>query len=85
MNLYKLTQSDSVGSNMYDSCVVCAASEADARLIHPQERWGADYDREWNVYDWAIKPDRVTVHMIGEADASVPAGVVCASYIAGFE
>ena len=82
MNLYLLSQAHNGGHDTYDSCVVCAASEAEARLIHPQEQQAVDYDRAWDLYDW-VQPDQVTVMLVGVADAAIPTGVVCASYNAG--
>ena len=83
MNLYLITQDVTCGYDTYDSCVVCAASEADARLIHPQERYAVSYGRNWDRHTWADRPDQVTAKLLGVADASLHAGVVCASYNAG--
>lgn len=82
MNLYLLHQDINGGFDTYDSCVVCAASEAEARWIHPQERDPVDYDREWGLHNW-VNPDQVTAQLLGVADAAIPAGVVCASFNAG--
>jgi len=35
MNIYKLSQNINDDYNTYDSCVVCAENEEEARLIHP--------------------------------------------------
>ena len=83
MNLYLLSQDSNGGYDTYDSCVVCAASEAAARLIHPQEQHAVDYKRGWDIYDWAKTPEQVTVVLLGVANAAIPAGVVCASFNAG--
>ena len=37
MNLYKVSQNINNGYDTYDSVVVCAESEKEARLIHPSE------------------------------------------------
>lgn len=88
MNIYLLTQNDAKGWNTYDSCVVVAANEQEARNIHPYSHsvfchpnidlWCADSHRTW-----ASSPDLVTVIRIGIASEDQVAGVVCASFNAG--
>lgn len=88
MNLYLISQSANGGYDTYDSAVVCAENEADARTIHPcgdsphyvvppgkgvtDQRFGT----------WTSQ-DNVTVELLGVAEGSVPRGVVLASYNAG--
>lgn len=95
MNLYLISQEANAEYGTYDSAVVCAASEDDARLIHPAgspvrrmrpPAWG-DHDGEvgwsWADDEWT-SPDQVTVQLIGRAaDHIKPGTVVCASYNAG--
>ena len=40
MNLYLLTQEDASGYDTYDSCVVAAKNEEDAKQIVPRNCWG---------------------------------------------
>ena len=58
MNIYRLTQTDNVGYDSYDSMVVVAENEKDARRIHPNQilEVRGDLDRdEW--FTWAGAPD----------------------------
>jgi len=98
VNLYLVSQTVNDGYDTYDSAVVAAESEADARLIHPGDRCQADVvnDRWIEHYsdgtlrvlpeflqDWASRPSRVSVQLIGVAVEGTEAGVICASFIAG--
>jgi hypothetical protein len=93
MQIYHL-KGTAQGYDTYSDCVVIAASEADARLMHPNGyEWPAqamtadtsdylDYS-DWS--DWAEHgPKTVTVEVIG---TTLPwdneARVVCASFHAG--
>lgn len=78
--LWKLEQDENDGYDTYDSAVVCAVSEAEARKIYPGKYgdWGGNYG------PWADSPDQVTVTKIGVADPKLePGTVICASYNAG--
>ncbi len=77
-NLYLLTNETVNGYDTYDSCIVCAETEDEAKLITPDGdtySWG-------NV--WCNTPDEVICICIGKADSSVELGsVVIASFNAG--
>ena len=76
--LWLLSQSVNNGYDTYDSAVVAARTEDEARHIYPG---GHSFD--WATCFWA-SPDHVVVQRIGIADESVAAGtVVCASFNAG--
>jgi hypothetical protein len=80
MNLYLLTQDENRGYDTYDSCVVAAETEYDARLITPS------YLGKWSKYsysDWASCPENVKVKLIGTAIEGVAVGVVISSFNAG--
>ena len=80
MKLYLLSQSINKGYDTYNSCVVCAENEEDAKTIHPNG-YG---DNSWiNSNDWAEKPEQVNVKYIGEAAPGMKKGIVCASFNAG--
>jgi len=90
MKIYLLTQTACVGWDTYSSCVVIAASERDARRMHPDggdllPRTINEGDGPWGVgVSWPDDPDEVTVTLLGEAhDDHYEARVVCASYHAG--
>jgi len=78
MQLYLLQQDENCGYDTYDSCVVVAETEDDARLINPDGKWG----RTWTA--WCKKPEEVAVTELGEAAYGLKGGtVVCASFNAG--
>lgn len=78
LRLWLIMQDEEAGYDTYDGAVVCAASEGDARRIHP-----CGSDDGWGRMDayWAKDPERVTARMIGTAAPGVPPGVVLASFI----
>ncbi len=84
MKLYVISQKVNNNWDTYDSAVVSAENEEDARLIHPS----ADYaDDEWpkNISKdstWALPKD-VMVEYIGEAKEGIEKGVIVASFNAG--
>lgn len=79
MKLWLLSQNDRTGYGVYDSMVVTANTEDQARLILPRE------NRNWedNNYYWASKPELVTVQLIGTAVRGTKQGVVITSFNAG--
>lgn len=76
LNLYLIHQDVNNDFDTYDSAVVAAESDDDARSIHPS---GND---EWDDDTWC-KPDQVKVTMIGKAEDNMKRGVICASFNAG--
>lgn len=80
MNLYLISQEVNTDYDTYDSAVVCAESEEAARTTHPS---GSEWDGTFGRYSsWSALAD-VKVKVIGIADATIPCGVVCASFNAG--
>ena len=78
MNL--LSQTKVNGYDTFDSCVVAAVSEEEARSMHPSG--GFVQDRS-NSYSWPTKGDDVKVTLLGVAVEGTAADVVCASFNAG--
>ena len=82
-----MSQSKNEGYDTYDSCVVAAETEVDARYIHPidykndkNDLW---YENDCGWYsDWA-HPHDITVELIGVAIEDTEQGVICASFNAG--
>jgi hypothetical protein len=78
MNLYLLSRPDDlpVDYESYESVVVAALSEEEARLIHPDgySKWGDGYWETWNPR-W-IAPSRICVRLIGTALEGTVSGVV---------
>lgn len=96
--LYLLTQDKNNSYDTYDSAVVCANSEEEAKQVHPSEYYSFHDGKLWfQVADgteraedpdcrsggWA-SPQHVRVTLIGTATDDVEVGkVVCASFNAG--
>ena len=88
MNLYlikpkpsKSDDDDDPGYDTYSAAIVCAASEADAKRIHPSPR---NYDDStWTQDNWAKSPEDVTVQLIGTAHESIEPGIVMSDYFEG--
>ena len=97
MKIYLLSQDIVNGYDTYDSAVVIAENEDEARKIHPNilvthitnGQWmgtysgGEEYEKE--SFDWVrcSDIDKISVKYIGEADTIQQKGVVLASYNAG--
>lgn len=79
MKLWLISQTMNDDYDTYDSAVVAAETEDEARLIQPSEyeKWGEKYS------SWCEKPEQVTVKLIGDAIPETVAGVICASFNAG--
>ena len=92
MNLYLLSQNESKGWDTYDSAIIAAESEEEARKICPSGRyewrdgWCYDYlptRRYCPRSDWANDIANISVKLIGVADPTVVRGVILASFNAG--
>lgn len=82
MNVYLLSQAVNDGYDTYDSAVVIAKSEDDARLMYPGYTRAIDWTKDdMDLRSWA-KPDQLTVELIGTTYIEEPR-VVCASFNAG--
>lgn len=76
MKLYRLSQSQNSDYDTYDSCVVAAKNEEDAKTILPD---GLDnWESPWA--GWAKSPDHVSAKLIGTAVEGTERGVICASF-----
>jgi hypothetical protein len=83
MKLFLISQGVNNGYDSFDSAVVAADSEEEAKTIHPISTWEFGSD-DWSHSDcWAASPDQVDAEYIGEAAPSVEAGVILASFNAG--
>jgi len=81
MKLYHISQTENNDYDTYSDLVVCAASEEEARLIHP--RHGDDPWKEDTFGSWCKSPESVTVECIGDALPNIEPGIICASFHAG--
>ena len=77
--LWLITQDVERGYDTYDSAVVAAYTEEEARKTHPSGD-NAAFGSQFPT--WA-RPDFVQVARIGRADSTLSPGVVCASFNAG--
>jgi hypothetical protein len=94
MKLWLISQDVDTSDCVYDSAVVAAETEEDARFTHPSgkravgnHKW---HDGEWGIFTWDglqltregnalwAQPSDVEVRYIGETDE--PAGVILASF-----
>lgn len=90
MNLYLIYQDKNTSFDSYDSAVVAAETEEDARLIHPRMNeegvfpWSSrdDWPLTESHGDWTT-PNHVGVCLIGVAKEGTQRGVICASFNAG--
>jgi hypothetical protein len=80
MKLYLLTQEVNTGYDTYDSMVVCAASQDDAKQFHPDG--GVIEDWSWS-HAWAKDVNHVNCVEIGEASPDQKPGTIIASFNAG--
>lgn len=97
MNLYLLKRLDSIDYDDYDSCIVCAIDNDDARTIHPSEfvthikesKWMGTYQNggeyECSDYGWPNHDeyDCIEITLLGIADSNVKRGCIIGSYNAG--
>ena len=81
MNLYKISQDVNDYYDTYDSAIVCAETEDEARMIHPSgEEWNGSREK---IFDTWCDVKDVQVKIIGAAANNLQKGVILASYNAG--
>jgi hypothetical protein len=88
MNLWLIRQDKNRGYDTYDSAVVAALTEKEARETHPAgsyswdgKAWKSDDGYSADTYTWT-DPENVKAVLIGAA-ASEELSVYCASFNAG--
>ncbi len=80
MNLYLLSQNENCQYNTFDSCVVCAENENEARNIMPDFNSGKPFEPSNSFGTWAFNIEGVEVKLIGTAADTITKGIVIASY-----
>lgn len=80
MNIYLISQTINGGYDTYDSAVVVANTEEEARGMYPGHGDGHQPELDWGM--WA-PPEDVTVKWLGIAAQFDAPEVVCASFNAG--
>ena len=80
MKLFLIWQESDNGYDTYDSAVVCAKDEAEAKTIHPAN----GENIETTSYGaWVKDTASVYAKYIGTAARGTKQGVICASFNAG--
>jgi hypothetical protein len=85
LKLYLLTQNDNNGYDTYDSCVVCAKDEKEAKTISPEGGIfveTAGKKSSWRTA-WALRASSITCEEIGTANSDQKKGVILSSFNAG--
>ncbi len=83
MKLYLLEQNKVRGYDTYDSLVVCAENEEQAKLISP---FGGELREKTEKYDSWVGKDNIqyiVVKYLGEAMEGIEKGVILSSFNAG--
>jgi hypothetical protein len=80
MKLFFIWQEENNGYDTYDSAVVCAKDEEDAKTIHPEN---GDNILNNKFGCWVDDTSCVAVKYIGTAVKGTERGVICASFNAG--
>jgi len=84
MNLYVIRQSVNNDWDTYDSAVVIAKSEEEARTIHPDgNRWIDGKWEGWSSASTWCNPEEVEVELIGTSSSVASGSVLVASFNAG--
>jgi hypothetical protein len=81
MKLWLLKQDTVTGCDTYDSCVVVADTEEQAKTMHPTP-YEARQMTAGTGWDWPTSPKLVTATLLGEA-ADPTRRVVCSSFNVG--
>ena len=87
MNIYKISQTVNIDYDTYDSAIVYARSEEEAKYMNPDSYYKLEWweDTTNYCYTWC-HPEFVTVELLGEATDKITiteAGVILASFNAG--
>jgi hypothetical protein len=81
MKLWLVSQEENDNYDTFDSFVVAAETEQEAKFTHPSKR-GESWDGKSDDYDTWAPVEYVKVALIGEAAEGV-SGIICASFNAG--
>lgn len=83
MNIYLLSQTENSDYDTFDSCVVCAEDENDAKSIMPSFGKGKPFEPSNPYGTWAHSIESVHCKYIGEAAEGIERGTICESFNAG--
>jgi hypothetical protein len=76
MKIWRIWQDENNDYDTYDSAIVAAETEEDAKNTVPSVGWGENHG-------WCDSPAQVSAELIGEAAPDIVAGVILASFHAG--
>lgn len=76
LKLWLISQSENTGYDSFDSAVVAAYTEEEAKQINPDGKWSTNFA-------WCSSPDEVHVEYLGIATEGVEPGIVLSSFNAG--
>ncbi|MGL5599478.1 MAG: hypothetical protein ACRDD5_01080 [Silvania sp.] len=79
LKIYKISQKKNDNWNTYVSAIVCAVSEDEAKLIHPDASIKGDWWKDESNYDDWVSPEDVIVEEIGTTDKLISGEVVCSN------
>jgi hypothetical protein len=84
MNLYLISQEENNGYDTYDSAVVFANNEDEARNTNPSTGCPMEWeDTSSGIPSWCRYPESVKVELLGVAIEGSENGVICSSFNAG--
>lgn len=83
MNLYKISQTVNNGWDTYDSAIVAAENEEEARRTYPSGYAEKEWWNDNRSYSWCSTLEQVKVEFIGVAKEGIEKGVIVASFNAG--
>ena len=83
MKLWRISQEDRSGYDTFDSAVVAAETEEEAKLMHPHDGHDITKDKNESYGTWVNRPQLVTAEYFGVARETTEKGVVTASFNAG--
>ena len=81
MNIYLLSQDTNTDYDTFDSMVVYANTEEEARNMHPEQNSGYGWGSEWG--SWAKIPEQVNIQYIGTNPSITEPSIILASFNAG--
>lgn len=82
LRLYLLNDPSNIGYDEFDSAVVAACNEAEARKIHPDGKSTWDDEKEIWGDGWStwLHFENVECKYLGEAAEGIEKGVICSSF-----
>lgn len=80
LNLYLISQDINNGYDTYDSIIVCAENEEEAKMIKPNGELLEDDDYSWVNLS---QINKLKIEFLGVANKGIEKGIILASFHAG--